>query len=389
MLRPLLSMILSMLCFIALAQRAQKLLVVENKKGDISYQYLTTYTFKDGLFTSKDTIFEDKPGPPDISFHLGSSSWHENRYVIGSDGAVIDVKYRKLIWENSDPKDRFIEALGDTLVYERRKDGQPTEFYFLDLATLTYHRAKAGSFRKTNKSASNHRALFYSPNGRKTIYTAYLKRVEIRDENFKLLDAIPDPDLSGPIIMNLELSRIGAHWLDNDNFLYDNHIFHKDAKMHTVELRQYTLSTKHDTTLFRIDSVNVTQLPQGKFSKDHFNHIHYRATNGRRYLLNLESGTILPDPYFFLNAQFSYTGYNASAALRDKYKGLTYRYGEREIGTVWGNDATATDNALAVAYADVGANLGYPKGIKVWTAPYNGWTTFDLPWLYAIIGWME
>ncbi|HWK59068.1 MAG TPA: hypothetical protein VNQ80_17115 [Parapedobacter sp.] len=117
MLRPILSLILSMSCFTASAQKTQKLLVVENRENDSGHQYLTAYTFKDGLFTSKDTIFENPPGPPYISFHLGSSSWHKNRYVIGGNGAVIDIESRELIWENSDPEDRFIEALGDTLVY--------------------------------------------------------------------------------------------------------------------------------------------------------------------------------------------------------------------------------------------------------------------------------
>lgn len=131
--------------FTASAQKTQKLLVVENRENDSGHQYLTAYTFKDGLFTSKDTIFENPPGPPYISFHLGSSSWHKNRYVIGGNGAVIDIESRELIWENSDPEDRFIEALGDTLVYERPRDGQLPEFYFLDLPTLQYHRSEAGS----------------------------------------------------------------------------------------------------------------------------------------------------------------------------------------------------------------------------------------------------
>ncbi len=163
----------------------------------------------------------------------------------------------------------------------------------------------------------------------------------------------------------------------------------EDENRHTVELRKYTAAAKNDTTLFRIDSVNVTLLPQGRFIKDYFNDLHYTATNGRTYRLDMERGVISADPHFYLSEQFSYTGYNASAALRNKYKGLRFRYGEKAIGTVWGQRPAVTRNAIAVEYGDVGTNLDYPKGIKIWTAQLDEWITFDLPWVNAILGWVE
>jgi hypothetical protein len=42
-----------------------------------------------------------------------------------------------------------------------------------------------------------------------------------------------------------------------------------------------------------------------------------------------------------------------------------------------------------VEYGDHGSNLGYPKGIKIWTAQQNEWLTFDLPWVNSIVGWIE
>ncbi len=65
-LRPLLFIILPFLSFPVLAQKTLKLIVVENGNRDAGSNYLTAYNFKDGIFSSKDTIFVNLPGPHHI-----------------------------------------------------------------------------------------------------------------------------------------------------------------------------------------------------------------------------------------------------------------------------------------------------------------------------------
>ena len=143
--RPLFFIILTLLSVSALAQqRQQQLIVVEYKYRDGGYSYLTSYHFEDGVFTSKDTIFEgsrfkNRTGPPHVQFS-GGGYLHQNRYVVTSNGAVIDIKRKELIWENSDLKNKFTGTLGDTLVY---KNDQPATFNFLDLVSLRYQKAEA------------------------------------------------------------------------------------------------------------------------------------------------------------------------------------------------------------------------------------------------------
>jgi len=40
-------------------------------------------------------------------------------------------------------------------------------------------------------------------------------------------------------------------------------------------------------------------------------------------------------------------------------------------------------------YGNVGTNLGYPNGFKVWTQATKSWITIDLPRICTIIGWVN
>jgi hypothetical protein len=48
-----------------------------------------------------------------------------------------------------------------------------------------------------------------------------------------------------------------------------------------------------------------------------------------------------------------------------------------------------TENAIAIEYGPAGSNLGYPKGIKVWSNYTKSWMTIDIPWISALIGWIN
>jgi hypothetical protein len=74
----------------------------------------------------------------------------------------------------------------------------------------------------------------------------------------------------------------------------------------------------------------------------------------------------------------------------DEY-GRVIRYQGTEIGRRWcgpGETRTAPGR-IAVAHGAVGSNLGYPEGVKVWSAETGAWISIKPEWLTAIIGWVE
>ena len=69
--------------------------------------------------------------------------------------------------------------------------------------------------------------------------------------------------------------------------------------------------------------------------------------------------------------------------------GQILRFNGREIGRWWSGGARTTEGFIAFEYGDVGSNLGYPKGVKVWNNITEKWVTLDAKWTNEIIGWIE
>lgn len=374
--------LLFFICFWNQSQaQSQKLIAAEYKRGDGGYTYLTSYNFESGKFISKDTILE---GASDLlgDFVGNEGQVLKNQNILTSRGSLIDYKKKEIIWKVNNIQTKFIEDKGDSLIFEETIDG--LKYYCLNLKNLSYKLLPEGTYNRTNKAKRTLRSRYFSPNGQKSIYTAYLKKIKIQDKYFNTLMAIEN--ISGPIVVNLDLSRMVAIWLDDDNFLYDNYIHHKEKNQHTVEIRQYTLSSQTDVLIHQIESNASSQVPWGKFSKDYKNQIHYKANDGRRYLVDLHQKPITRNPLFYLNEDFSYK----HSLSNNKIEGVELQFKEQDIGAQWAVlDPKVSKDAIALEYGDVGSNLGYPKGLRIWTKAENKWLTFDPPWIASILGWIQ
>ncbi|WP_257670576.1 hypothetical protein [Parapedobacter tibetensis] len=405
--RLILLLFLSTISLMLAAQhKTQKLIVAEYRKSNPdrgNYNYLVSYNFQQGHFISKDTIFEgptfkDGKGPPYVQFHTKPNYIHQDRYIITRNGSVIDLNTGKLIKENPDWNHRFTEAIGDTLVYEKWENREYRTYYFFNLRSLNYTKAPEGAYKRSKNSVSNHRYLKYSPNNTHFIYpssgvdghnVAGQFRIMLTDANRQKSPETAVHKVNGPTIQNLEFSNIGTFWLDDSSFVYDSHLLllsSDSVRYHQVELRQYTITDGTDKLLFTIDSAGISGAPTGYFKRDAINQLHYTGNSGKRFLLDTAKKELFPDPRFYLNEKISVNGY---ASYGSKSGGLTIRCNDKVIGTIYSLPPIVADDAVAVAYGDVGSNLGYPNGIKIWTKAQGDWLTFDLPWLNTIIGWIE
>jgi hypothetical protein len=96
--------------------------------------------------------------------------------------------------------------------------------------------------------------------------------------------------------------------------------------------------------------------------------------------IDTANSNLVKYPFYELGNNFSILG---------TIKGDIIKYENREVGIQWCTNAVVSDKIIAMAYGEVGSNLAYPKGIKVWSKLSNSWTTIEVPWLSKLIGWME
>ncbi|HKE33397.1 MAG TPA: hypothetical protein VKD65_16815, partial [Candidatus Angelobacter sp.] len=116
--------------------------------------------------------------------------------------------------------------------------------------------------------------------------------------------------------------------------------------------------------------------------RDKGNQIFYMQQD-RSWLIDVAKRTF--EPYLWEPAG---NGFEMEYQRNDSY-GHIIRYQGREIGRWWSESPATAPGYIAVAFGKVGSNLGYPEGVKVWSAENNQWTKIKPEWLTAIIGWLE
>ncbi len=370
----------------------QKLIVNEyGKKQNNYHSTVVSYNFREGIFVSKDTLFE-KPGT------LSVSLIHQGRYLISSVGPVFDMVTKKIIWESKSPHS-FTEARGDTLFY---KDGGTLPdhriYYFLNLKTLHYTQVPKNGYKINYNTSGSNSTLCFSPDNKKVVYPVYIRtnltekkmpyaptfNIVSRDRHTG--DSAIIYNIYSPSSFNIEFSRVSIFWLDSSSFLFDHHPFFLNADhkgYHNIEIRKYDFNTGSDRLMCRIDSAERTNSNRGVFRRDAIGQLHYRANDGNNYLLDTVRNKASINPYFYLNTDFSF---NTPLG-----KGATIRYQDSVIiqDILW-PDPVARNDVIATTYRDPSTVSHHaPKGIKIWTSQLNDWTTFDVPWVRNIIGWME
>lgn len=370
--------LLALTCSYCAVQRndVKSLIVAEYKKdseGTGSYTYLVKYNFIQGKLTSKDTILgapvtRENIAGSYVRFDLGKNFIYNNRYVISGTGNVIDIKTKSLVIEESD---EYISANGDSLIFYRDNIFTSTGYLILDLKAKSYRFVKDKNYRniigllspdlkhgiEVDKSTIPYKILLCtSQNACKTI---------VDDCGFG----------TSMSRSSNSLPKVATLWLDNFNFVYAKY-------SSTVEIWKVNIDTKSTELLGIIDSVPPA-ISNAFFSVDLNKNLLFTCSKGA-YKVDQNLQTLVALSERTHGNQFT-------SDLKGDDKGITIRHKNEIIGTLWCNsyDAVTTTDYFAVEYSDPGSNLGYPKGIKVWSIEEQKWETIDIPWLCAIIGWTE
>ncbi len=360
--------------------KIQKLIVAEYRLDSpqiARYVYVTSYNFKKGIFVSKDTLLGIDSKDRYIGFNHPKGHMYQNRFHIRPTGGVIDLKDRKFLTDRH--SDDYVESLGDTLVFYRDNTKTGKGYLALDLRTHTYDFIEENSWytpklRRQSPDRKHYLSIDWSQLPRK---------IWLYDESGNKTVIVEDAGMGPQKISDAQMPDVETHWLNNHSFLYVVHHNKRDEQnriYHKVDLRKYDLLDNSDKIYFSLDSIRQGLL-NGRFTKDSIQQTIYIATTGSHYLLDTINHKLIGYPVYQAGEGFSY--------CRIPKEGLTIQFHNKPIGTLWCNTPTVTHYAIATEYGDTGSNLGYPKGIKIWTAQQNDWITFDLPWVNAIIGWIE
>lgn len=117
----------------------------------------------------------------------------------------------------------------------------------------------------------------------------------------------------------------------------------------------------------------------GRFFIDPIGQTIYKGTAGKSYIVDTANQELVETKYFQLG--YSFSGFSTKS-------GTSFQYQNKNIGELWCKKPIVSEGMIAVMYGDPESNLGYPKGLKVWTQKTGKWATIDIPWISTIIGWM-
>lgn len=361
--------------------RRQNLIVAEYRIDTPrvgNYTYVVSYNFNNGKLVSKDTIF----GSPShykysiFKFGFGKHFIYKNRFIISGSGNVIDTKTKKLLTENY--SDDFISAIGDTLIFHRANTYTGEGYLMLNLLTGSYNFINHQRRNREREGRGSPDKNFYLSIDRSSIPYKINLCDTANNKTLLVKDAKHGPNCESP--------TVETGWLDNNSFLYAVHETkfssnQTQTEFSKITLRCFDIKNNSDTIFYVLDSVGKAFI-NGKFYLDEIGQMIYRTTDAKCYVIEIKKAKLTEYSFYELGNQFSLSYRSTKEGWRVKYKNI-------DLGMHWGSTTETGNGIIGIEYGKVGSNLGYPKGIKVWSELTNKWQEINIPWIAAIVGWIE
>lgn len=359
----------------------KSLVVAEYKKNNSGYSYLVSYNFRDGKFISKDTILGSKMTPDEnipwfhVRYDLGQNFIYQNRYVVSGTGHVVDLQTRSFVMQASDD---FIEAMGDTLLFHRNNIWAGTGYLVLDLKTRSYEFVADKNFRSVKG--------LHSPDHKHGIdvdYSKLTRGILLYDEK-NSVDTVVMNGGWGTLMSPHSSShgKVPLFWLDSANFIYADYArprYYPEKAFVSVTIRKVNIDIRTNEIVGAIDSVGQS-IMNSKFWKDEDGKIVFWCNRGA-FTIDHDSNRVMRHVF----KKKIEDGFHVTNG--DDQRKISYN--DELIGEFACGDHVTTNGYFAAEYGVQSSNMPYPKGIKVWNATTKEWTTFNIPWVSAIIGWVD
>jgi hypothetical protein len=341
------------------ADSQRSLILVEYGKDSrgAQTQTLVRYHFSHGVMVGKESILTSNTF--DLRYDIGPNLIYEDRYVITAWGDVVDLVSQKALFK-SDGELVGIDRTSSSVIIRVNRD-ESAGIYAFDLATRRYRRVK-----QPNRWAM---PGTISPNGRLSAVGEGAKIWLHRLSGKKVLLGRDFGRVGTPGCSSLAVPTFV--WLDDRHLLTQR----GNGRLFVVDVEGRI------EPLVTIEP--VTPPPCGpEIRRDRANQILY-DTAENAWLIDAVERSVRP--YLW---EPSGDGFELEY-LDETSQGLIVRYHGKNIGQWWCADAVTAPGHIAMKFGPVGSNLGYPKGVKVWSAESGAWTTIEPEWLAALIGWIE
>ncbi|MBR9861504.1 hypothetical protein GYB22_12325 [bacterium] len=365
--------------------KVYSLLVAEYEKSvSGNYTHLVSYNFSDGKFVSKDTIYsvlplrEQEQGKQ-VRFDLGTNFIYQNRYVITGIGNVFDLKTQSLIMEESD---EFIEARGDSLIFQRANIFTGTGYLVCNLKKRTYEFVKDPSFFMVKG--------IHSPNhchGIEVDYSVLPYKIQLYD-NENHSEIIINDCGKGSLqdVISSTLSNVPVHWIDNQHFIYAKYI-HSFSPPSTsfakAEIYKVDIQSRTSELITELDSIPPAT-SRATFLTDPLDQVIFKCAKGQ-FVLDLEQKNLSKYRFRSVDHGFSieiYSDLNYRKSIRFKVGEIgRYEYSYSSARTTYGY--------IGFEFNESGSQYNRPAGIAVWNSTAESWTNFQIPWISSIVGWAE
>lgn len=349
----------------------------ESDRGLASIQHLVSYNFEKGLLISKDTIYTARKNDTTsnrISFMFDGHFIENDRYAISRWGDVIDVKEKTLI--NKDGY-KYLETIEDNFVFHAyTKDGL-LDFLLYNFNTQTYHRAD-NEFSKIIRGNTSPNHLFALEVNKSNIPWS-IDLINSKSERKTIIENCGIG--TSPDIHSSSLPTVPMRWIDDSKFLYPH--IDIQSNLLKIDLRMVNIENERKESLGILDSINPSLFIGADLYEDGNSNLIFICPEGE-FKVDVESKTIQRQEIRELGNAFYADRFSDDFGHIIKFRNDT-------IGKLWcrASESKTTEGYFAVEFGEPGSNLGYPKGIKVWSEASKKWTTIEIPFVFSIIGWIK
>jgi hypothetical protein len=337
------------------------LYLIENvdEKGGVRKRSLVRWRFVKGEAQPKEIVLT-----LDQRYfgHFGGHRLAQDRYLITHFGGVIDLKEKKVVSEEE--LGELLGVEGKDVIYRVNNTRRESGIFAFDLTTRKLRKLDSpGAWGLPGVPSPDRKASaevdwsselqLHTPDGKK----------ETLGKGFGYgLSPLASPSGRGAPVL----------WVDCDRILSQTN----NGKLVTV---------RRDKTVKPLVEIPNLELPISTPSlrRDPDGTIVYRC-GSHDFAIDVPAAKATPYDWIALGH-----GFDCEEAQNPAY-GHILRHERNEIGRLWCSwyRAATAPGCLAVPYGEVGSNLGYPKGVKVWLKSTGKWATLDL-WVNDLVGWIR
>jgi len=322
-------------------------------------QTLVRYHFKDGVLVANESVLTTRT--VDLRYDLGGNQIDQNRYVITDWGDVIDLSTRQILFKSAGELVTIDRNSNSVIVRVDRVDDEGV--YAFDLTSHKYRRIEhPGLWAMEGTISPNGQFSASGEGGEIWLQRQTGKKYSLGKQFYR----------SGTFECS-SFAKPAFVWLDDKRLL---------TQRGNGNLVVVDIEGKVEPLLTIPDVEKPACGPE--LRRDQGNRIYYQGIL-KAWRIDVDKRTFEPYLWEAVGNAFDIE-YD-----RDALYGHRIRYQGVEIGRWWCDSGAAytAPGHLAIPFGQVGSNLGYPEGVKVWSEENRSWTTIKPDSLVAIIGWVE